>query len=328
MAIRLFRAEDTPAVVRISASCARAEADFVLNPMWETEEEFRAEFERHGIAPEEHLLVCDLGEGEVVGLSGFLRPYGSEAGGIFCPIVERSQRGQGAGGELLRAALALGKEQLGMRLATAGIGTRNRGGYHLLAAHGFRPVRQHFLMRCESRPATSELPEKLEVEPATASDLDAILEIYRSCGFEARSPQQMQRFFESGRHVHAVARQDGRVVAFSELETHWPRRCWVAYVGVEPSLRDRGVGSSLVGWSVARAFDAGNRAGAAAALTGEPDRGACLREGGLPPRASLRRARKDALVSAGQTGAGRARQAGHAACQAVRTRRLLRRSRW
>lgn len=257
MAIRLFRADDTPAVVRLSAACARAEADFVLNPMWETAQEFHSEFERHGIAPEEHLLVCDLGDGEVIGLSGFLRPYGSDAGGIFCPVVERSNRGQGAGGELLRAAQELGKEKLGLRLATAGIGTRNRGGYHLLAAHGFRPVRQHFLMRCDAKPEVGELPEKLEVEPAMAGDLVAIAEIYRSCGFDERSPEQMERIFESGRHAHAVARKDGRVVAFSELETHWATRSWVAYVGVEPGLRDRGVGSSLVGWSVANAFDRG-----------------------------------------------------------------------
>ncbi|MDJ0787824.1 MAG: GNAT family N-acetyltransferase [Myxococcota bacterium] len=257
MAIRLFRPSDLPAVVSLSASCARAEADFVLNPMWESEAEFHAEFERHGISPEEHLLVDDLGEGEVVGLSGFLRPYGSQAGGIFCPVVERSHRGQGSGGELLRAALELGKQQLGLSLATAGIGTRNRGGYHLLTAHGFRPVRQHFLMRCESRPEVAAMPEGLTVEPASAGDLEAILAIYESCGFEARTPEQMQRIFENGRHAHAVARRDGEVVAFSELETHWPTRSWVAYVGVEPGLRDRGVGTSLVGWSVAAAFDRG-----------------------------------------------------------------------
>jgi predicted GNAT family acetyltransferase len=49
------------------------------------------------------------------------------------------------------------------------------------------------------------------------------------------------------------------MVAFVELETHWPRRVWVAYVGVVPELRDRGLGSSLVSWSLARRFGTGTQ---------------------------------------------------------------------
>jgi ribosomal protein S18 acetylase RimI-like enzyme len=49
----------------------------------------------------------------------------------------------------------------------------------------------------------------------------------------------------------------GKVVAFCELETHWPQRPWVAYVGVEPMLQNRGVGSSLVARALVAQFEAG-----------------------------------------------------------------------
>lgn len=258
MTTRLYRPEDAPAVARLSAACARSEADFVLNPMWETEDEMAAEFTRHGISPEEHLLVADGGAGDVLGLSGFLRSYGSEAAGMFCPIVDRRERGHGLGGELLRATLDHGLRKLGICVVTAGIGTRNRAGYSLLTSHGFRPVRQHFLMRCDLKPAAMPVPETdLELGLAQASDLAAILEIYGACGFDARGAEQMRTLFEDRRHVHAVARHDGKVVAFAELETHWPRRLWVSFVGVSGALRDRGVGSALVAWAVARQFEAG-----------------------------------------------------------------------
>lgn len=233
----------------------------MLNPMWEDEKELAAEFARHRISPEEHLLVADGGAGDVLGLSGFLRPTGAEAAGLFCPIVDRRERGRGLGGELLRAALDHGLRNLGIRVATAGIGTRNRAGYALLTAHGFRPLRQHFLMRCDRKPEPGRPPvANLELAPAETSDLASILEIYAACGFDARSAEEMRELFEDGRHVHAVARHDGKVVAFAELETHWPRRPWVSFVGVASELRDRGVGSALVAWAVARQFDAGAEA--------------------------------------------------------------------
>jgi hypothetical protein len=46
MPIRPFHEEATPAVVELSATCARSEADFVLNPLGESEDELRADFER------------------------------------------------------------------------------------------------------------------------------------------------------------------------------------------------------------------------------------------------------------------------------------------
>jgi ribosomal protein S18 acetylase RimI-like enzyme len=261
--IRLYCQQDAPAVARLSAACARSESDFVLNPMWEDEEELAAEFARHRIAPEEHLLVAEGSGGEVLGLSGFLRPYGSEAAGMFCPIVERRERGRGLGGELLRAALDHGHRSLGIRVATAGIGTRNRSGYSLLTAHGFRPVRQHFLMRCDEKPREPELPDDVELGLAGRSDLQAILEIYHACGFDARTADELRELFEDRRHVHAVARHDGKVVAFAEVETHWLRRPWVSFVGVRDAMRDRGLGSALVAWSVARQME---EAGAKQAL--------------------------------------------------------------
>ena len=258
MAVRPYGSADAPAAARLSAECARAEADFVLNPMWETEQELHAELARHGVDPERHLLVDDAGNGDVVGLSGFLRVWVDGAAGLLCPVVERSQRGRGVGGRLLRAALEHGAAQLGVRLATAGIGTRNRGGYALLTAHGFRAVRQHFLLRCDARPELGRPSAPgLELAPAEAGDLAAVHELYRACGFEARPPEETARRLSGAGFALTVARRGGKVVAFAELETHWPRRSWVAFVGVDPELRARGVGSALVARALARQFERG-----------------------------------------------------------------------
>jgi len=258
MEIRPFQPADAPALVELSAWCARGENDFVLNPYWEREDELFAEFERFGIEPAEHLLVADSGDGERLGLAGFLRLAKSPAAALFCPIVKRSARGRGLGGELLRAALRLG-ESLDIELATAAIGTRNRAGYSLLTSHGFRPLRQHFLMRCNAPQAAEPPLAGIAFSEARADDARAILAIYEVCGFEPRGPEAMERLLSDGRHQHAVARHEGRVVAFVELETHWPRRAWVAFVGVAPELRDRGLGSSLVSWALAGCFAAGTQ---------------------------------------------------------------------
>jgi ribosomal protein S18 acetylase RimI-like enzyme len=259
MPVRPFASADAAALVALSKQCARGEADFVLNPLWETEAELLAEFARFGIEPERHLLVADAGDGEVQGLVGFLRQPGAAAAGMFCPIVRRSARGRGLGGELLRAGLALGGAQLGIKLATAGIGTRNRAGYSLLTSHGFRPVRQHFLMRCEPARRTPEAAAAGDLELALAKpdDADSILALYSDCGFEPRSRERMHSVMHDARHAHAVARRDGAVVAFAELETHWPKRPWVAYVGVSPELRARGVGSAVTAWALDRQFETG-----------------------------------------------------------------------
>ena len=283
MPIRPFRADDASALAALSRSCARGESDFVLNPLWESERDLFAEFERHGVEPEEHLLVAEAGDGRVEGCVGFVRRPQASAAGLVCPIVAREARGHGVGGELLRAALAHGADRLDLKLVSAAIGVRNRAGYALLTALGFRPTRQHFLMRLDAkpsgssglpsgssglpsgssspraasskRPAAARVPvEGLLLEAAQPADADAILALYRACGFEARSDQAMHGALVDGSHAHAVARQGGRVVAFAEIETHWPARPWVAFVGVEAALRDRGVGSALVGWALARLF--------------------------------------------------------------------------
>lgn len=220
-----------------------------------------AEFERFGIDPTEHLLVADAG-GEIAGLAGFLRTPGAKEAGIFCPIVGRSERGRGLGGELLRSAQDLGRSKLDIEFATAGIGTRNRGGYSLLTSHGFRPVRQAFLMKCD-RPAAADAPplDGGAFESANEGDLGAILEIYVECGFPERSAERMQEIFRDGRHHHRVVRRDGEVIGFSEFETHWPTRPWVAFVGVRKALRDRGIGTAMVSWSLGQEFDAGAETG-------------------------------------------------------------------
>ena len=260
MRIRPFRPDDAPALAALSAAGARTETDFVLNPLWESPEELFAEFDHLDIEPEEHVLVAEGDIGEPVGMVGFLRRPRDPLAGLLTPIVERRERGRGLGGELLRAALARGAEHLGLKLVSAAIGSRNHAGYSLLAGSGFRPLRQHFLMRCDARPKPARPPlAGLEFGPARPEDAGDILEIYAACGFEARSPERMQRLLAGHRHRHAVARQHGRVVAFAELETHWPQRPWVAFVGVAAALRDRGVGSALVAWALEREFGAGAR---------------------------------------------------------------------
>ncbi len=94
-------------------------------------------------------------------------------------------------------------------------------------------------------------------EPAKPGDADAIHAIYESCGFEPRTRAVMGAMLGKPGRAHSVARKEGSVVGFVELDTHWPHRPWVSYVGVEPGLRDRGVGSGLVGWALGREFDAG-----------------------------------------------------------------------
>jgi len=253
--VRPFQPSDAPAAAALSAFCARSEADFVLNPCWETEAELVAEFERFAIEPAEHMIVADAGDGEVQGLAGFVRRPKAPTAALLCPIVKKSARGRGLGGEILRGALRLGGT-LGVQLATAAIGTRNRAGYSLLTSHGFRPMRQHFLMRCIA-PQAGEPAESAEFAPALAADAPAIHAIYAGLGFEPRSAAEMELAQGDGRHAHAVARAGGRVVAFAELETQWPRRPWVAFVGVVPELRGRGLGSSLVAWALERRFRAG-----------------------------------------------------------------------
>ncbi len=263
MPIRPFRTAEASALVELARECARGESDFVLNPMWESAAELEGEFRRFAIAPEEHVLVADEGDdGQGQGLVGFLRRPGERSAGMLCPIVRRSERGRGLGGELLRAALELATSRLGIDFATAGIGTRNRGGYSLLTSHGFRPARQVFVMKCDRAPTVPEPPiVGLELGPAHPEDAEAILEIYLSCGFESRSEARMREVLEDGLHAHAVARHGGAIVAFVELETHWPERPWVAFVGVVKERRDRGLGSSLVAWQLARRFESGARSG-------------------------------------------------------------------
>ena len=72
MHVRPFRPDDAAALAALSAGCAKGESDFVLNPLWETEDELFAEFRRNAIAPEDHLLVAEGESNGVAGLAGFL----------------------------------------------------------------------------------------------------------------------------------------------------------------------------------------------------------------------------------------------------------------
>lgn len=254
MQLRPFRPEDAPAIARLSSTFARGETDFVLNPLWETEDEMAAEFERHGIGPCDHILVAEEEDGEIVGMTGFLRFAGEAAAALLLPIVPRDERGRGVGGRLLRGALEYGPE-LGIHLAVAALGSRNRAGQALLTAHGFRPVRQHFFMQCDAPPDEAPQPEGVKLTKAGPEDIEPMLALYTEAGFPTRSSQAMRAAFQDGKHEHSVARADGRLVAFVELETHWPRRVWVSYVGVQRSQRERGLGSALVRWALRRRFE-------------------------------------------------------------------------
>jgi len=265
MPIRPFRPEDAGPLAALAAACARGETDFVLQPLWETEEELFADFERHGIEPEDYLLSADAGDGALLGAAGFLRFPGDPAAALIPPVVERGSRGRGLGGELLRGALELGRER-DVKLASAALGSRNRAGYALLTAYGFRPVRQHFLMRCERGlgPAGAP-PAGVSLEPAGPDDLAAICELYAEAGFPERTPEAMRSALEDGHHAHVVARRRegapgharGPVVGFVELDAFSKRRVWVSFVGVARELRERGVGSAMVRFAVARAFAGG-----------------------------------------------------------------------
>lgn len=274
MEIRPFRDTDAADLARLASSCARGEADFVLHPLWENEDELYAEFELHGIDPEDHLLVADGGDGAPLATAGLLRFPGETAAALIPPVVSRSARGKGVGGELLRRALELGK-RLDVKLASAALGSRNRSGYALLAAHGFRPVRQHFFMRCDGALGpVGALPDGVTLDAARPEDRAAIHGLYLEANFPARTPDASRRALEDGRHAHAVARRGRDVVGFVELDTHWPERPFVAFVGVDPSLRDRGVGTGLVRWALAREFE---RSARSALLLLSPANRAALR---------------------------------------------------
>ncbi len=256
MPIRSFRSEDSAACARLSAACAHQEADFVLNPMWESEAELAADFARHGARAEASLVVASGIGSEVLGVSGVLHDVGGSFGGLVCPLVAPAERGHGLGGELLRAALGLARER-GLRLVTAGIGTRNRGGYSLLTALGFRPVRQHFLMRCDARPSPPPAPTGFSLERAGEVDAESVHALYVASGLDVRAPEVTSRALRDGAHLHAVARHAGEACGFVELDLHWPARPWVAFVGVAGEAREQGIGSWLVASALAPLFDAG-----------------------------------------------------------------------
>ena len=95
MEIRPFRPGDAAALARLASTCARGETDFVLHPLWETEQELFAEFELHGIDPQEHLLVADAGDGKALGMSGFLRFPAETAAALIPPVVGARRARQG-----------------------------------------------------------------------------------------------------------------------------------------------------------------------------------------------------------------------------------------
>ncbi len=256
MPIRPFRPEDAPTLAELAVSCARGETDFVLSPLWESADELFAEFERHRIDPADHLRVAEVGDGSVAGCVGFVRAPDASVAGLVCPVVERAERGRGLGGELLRDALSWGRDELGIRIVSAAIGARNRAGYSLLSAMSFRAARQHYLMRLDAPPKSAP-PAGVEIGPASPDDAEGILAIYRACNFDARDLDTMSRLMADEHTGHVVARRAGELVGFAEIETFWPKRPWVAFVGVAPAVRDQGLGTALVASALEQPFASG-----------------------------------------------------------------------
>ena len=60
-----------------------------------------------------------------------------------------------------------------------------------------------------------------------------------------------------GRGLVIANAEREQVLAFVELDLHWPRRPWVSFVGVSPAHRDHGLGTALTAWALAQRFDAG-----------------------------------------------------------------------
>jgi ribosomal protein S18 acetylase RimI-like enzyme len=117
-------------------------------------------------------------------------------------------------------------------------------------------------MRCEQAPPEPPPPQDgIVFDAASGDDAEAIRALYHECGFEPRSAERMAELLADGRHAHGVGRQGDRIAAFVELETHWPRRPWVAYVGVDRGLRSRGTGTAIVCWALRQQFERGAEAG-------------------------------------------------------------------
>ena len=90
---------------------------------------------------------------------------------------------------------------------------------------------------------TGIIPKTVRVDPDLRRRLVAGIDLLRDFG-----PAWRHRFVNL-----YVTTPEGAVLMY------WPERPWVAYVGVESSLRDRGLGSGLVAWALARSFEAGAR---------------------------------------------------------------------
>ena len=228
MPIRAFRAQDAEALVALSMQCARGEADFVLNPLWESADELFAEFaalrDRSGRAPAR---------------GGRRRRRGARAGRASCASPAHrppacSARSCGATSAAAASAAsscarrcAHGAKKLGIQLAAAGIGTRNRA--RLFAAHEPRlpsraPAFPDALRRRARHLRRAAVAGSRASDVAPPGDAGAILELYAACGFEPRS---LAAHAGGARRRPPRARRrarDGRVVAFVELETHWPQR--------------------------------------------------------------------------------------------------------
>ena len=218
---------------------------------------------------------------------------------MLCPIVRRKDRGRGD----RRRAPARGAAA---RRRPARHRARDRGHRHaqprgLFAAHEPRlparapGVRDEVRARAGRARGADRRPRDRD---RAAAGREAILELYLACGFESRSEERMREVLGDGRHAHAVARAGGELAAFVELETHWPKRPWVAFAGVDKERRDRGLGSALVAWLLARQFAAGAKAAPARALARQPHRAARVREGRLPPFPADRCAGEEAVVVA------------------------------
>ena len=199
--------------------------------------ELFAEFERHGDRrPRSTCWSPTRATARRSACAGFLRFPGETAAALIPPVVARAAARQGRGRRAAARALDARPSALDVKLASAAIGSRNRAGYALLTAYGFRPVRQHFLMRCDdaARAAGHAAGRGSRSSAARPDDAGAILELYREAGFprahargdaprprrrpprpRRRAPRRRGRGLRRARHPLARA------------------AVWVAFVGVD-----------------------------------------------------------------------------------------------
>ena len=99
------------------------------------------------------------------------------------------------------------------------VGPRDRSvTQRILTALGFRPVRQHFLMRCEARPASEPVPGYL-LEDAKPDAAAAVHALHLECGLAPRSLADDRTLAEPHHATDAMIRSFDQIHSAAGLGT-------------------------------------------------------------------------------------------------------------